>query len=275
MSLFESFILGLLQGLTEFLPVSSTAHLRVIPALLGWDDPGAAHSAVIHLGTLAAVVVYFRRQLADLIVAFVLFLTGKKSYSDSRVRLCWILVVGTIPVAVFGVIFQKQVETSLRSLWVVAGSLIVFALVLTIAEWYGKRLRFLEHLSLGDGLFIGMFQALALLPGASRSGVTLSAGLFAGLTRPDAARISFLLSVPAIGASGLFESFEFIKHGFHGSDVFELAAAVVAAAVSGYLAIGFLMRLLERHSTIGFIVYRIILGLLIVGLLLAGVVSPN
>jgi undecaprenyl-diphosphatase len=269
-TLFQSFILGLLQGLTEFLPVSSTAHLRVVPALLGWGDPGAALSAVIHLGTLAAVVVYFWRQLIEVAGAFVLFLAGRKPYTDKQVRLAWILVVGTIPVGVFGVIFQHQIETSLRSLWVVTGALVVFALVLAVAEWVGRRQKTIEKLSLSNGLFIGMAQALALVPGASRSGVTLSAGLLIGLNRPDAARVSFLLSVPAIAASGLFEFIGFIKHGVGESNLAELFVGTLTAGVSGYLAIGFLMRLLQKHSTFGFIVYRILLGTLLTGLLLDG-----
>jgi undecaprenyl-diphosphatase len=273
-SVFQSFILGLLQGLTEFLPISSTAHLRVVPALLGWGDPGAALSAVIHLGTLAAVVVYFWRQLVAVAGAFFLFLAGKKPYSDNQVRLAWILVVGTIPVAVFGVIFQNQIETSLRSLWVVTASLVFFALVLAAAEWLGRRQITIDHLGLGDGLFIGTCQALALLPGASRSGVTLSAGLLVGLTRPEAARVSFLLSVPAIAAGGLFELFGFVKHGLGENNVAELLVGTLTAGVSGYLAIAFLMRLLERHSTLGFILYRILLGAVIVGLLVAGFLTP-
>ncbi len=274
MGFLQSFILGLVQGLTEFLPVSSTAHLRIVPALLGWGDPGAALSAVVHLGTLAAVVVYFWRQLVDLVGAFFLFLAGKKPYADSEVRLAWILVVGTIPVGVFGVIFQNQIETSLRSLWVVTGAVVIFALVLAVAEWVGRRQRTLDDLGLRDGLFIGILQALALLPGASRSGVTLSAGLFIGLNRPDAARVSFLLSVPAIAASGLFELLGLIKHGFGETNGAELLLGILTAGVSGYLAIGFLMRLLQKRSTLGFVVYRILLGAVVAGLLLGGFLIP-
>lgn len=274
MGLLETFVLGLLQGLTEFLPVSSTAHLRVIPALLGWGDPGAAVSAVIHLGTLAAVVIYFWRQLVGLVGAFFLFLVGKKPYADPEARLAWILIVGTIPVGVFGVIFQNQIETSLRSLWVVTGALVVFALLLAVAELVGRRQKTLDQLGLGGGLFVGVFQALALLPGASRSGVTLSAGLLIGLNRPDAARISFLLSVPAIAASGLFELLGFIKHGLGGSNIAELFVGTLTATVSGYLAIGFLMRLLQRRSTLAFIAYRILLGALVAGLLINDVLTP-
>jgi undecaprenyl-diphosphatase len=273
-SLLQSLILGLLQGLTEFLPISSTAHLRVIPALLGWNDPGTVLSAVIHLGTLAAVVVYFWRQLVDLVGAFFLFLVGRKPYTDNRVRLAWILVVGTIPVGVFGLTFQKQIETNLRSLWVVTGALVFFALILAVAEWRGRRQRTLEQLTLRDGLLIGVAQALALVPGASRSGVTLSAGLLVGLVRPDAARVSFLLSVPAIAAGGLFELLGLIKHGFGENAPSELLLGTLAAAVSGYLAIGFLMRLVQTHSTLGFVVYRTVLGAVVAGLLLAGFLMP-
>jgi undecaprenyl-diphosphatase len=175
---------------------------------------------------------------------------------------------------VFGVIFQNQIETSLRSLWVVTGALVVFALVLAVAEWVGRRQRTLDQLKLGGGLFIGMFQALALLPGASRSGVTFSAGLLIGLNRPDAARVSFLLSVPAIAASGLFELLGFIKHGLGESNLAELLVGTLTAGMSGYLAIGFLMRLLQKRSTLGFVVYRIFLGAVVVGLLLGGFLTP-
>jgi undecaprenyl-diphosphatase len=223
---------------------------------------------------LAAVVFYFWRQLFDIIGAFFLFIAGKKPYRDSEVRLAWILVVGTIPVGVFGVIFQNQIETSLRSLWVVTGAVVVFALVLAVAEWVGRRQRTLDDLGLRDGLFIGMLQALALLPGASRSGVTLSAGLFVGLNRSDAARVSFLLSVPAIAASGLFELLGLIKHGFGETNRAELLLGILTAGVSGYLAIGFLMRLLQKRSTLGFVVYRILLGAVVAGLLLGGFLMP-
>ncbi len=270
---FQSIVLGLVQGLTEYLPISSTAHLRVIPALVGWPDPGAAYSAVVQLGTLLAVLVYFWSDLLRIAAAFFRGIARRQPFAEQDARLAWMIVVGTIPVGVAGLLFQDVIKTGLRSLWVVSGALAGLAILLGLAEWLGKRQRTMDRLGWTGGLLIGLAQALALIPGASRSGVTITAGLFVGLNRADAARFSFLLSVPAIAASGLYELLDLAKHSPGGIPWLEVGLGTVVAAVSGYAAIAFLLRFLQRRSTLVFIVYRLALGGLIAALLASGVLT--
>lgn len=270
MDILQSIVLGLIQGLSEFLPISSTAHLRVVPALLGWSDPGAAFSAVVQLGTLAAVLVYFFKDLLGMAVAWGRGLLRRRPFAEPQARLAWILIIGTVPIGVIGLMFQDAIETTLRSLWVVALALIGLALLLMAAEFAGRRQRSMEQVGWWDGLLIGLVQALALIPGASRSGVTITAGLFAGLNRADAARFSFLLSVPAVAASGLYELAALAKSGVGQVDWLSVLLATGVAGLSGYLAIAGLIRFLQRRSTWVFIVYRILLGGAIIGLLLGG-----
>ncbi len=267
----QSIVLGLVQGLTEYLPISSTAHLRVVPALLGWPDPGAAYSAVVQLGTLLAVLVYFYRDLWALAAAFFGGLRQGRPFAAPQARLAWIILLGTVPVGVFGLVFQHAIETRLRSLWVVAAALVALALVLAVAEWLGRRHKRMEQLGWAGGLLIGLAQALALIPGASRSGVTITAGLLVGLERTDAARFSFLLGVPAIAASGLYELWSLAESSPTGVPWLAVGLGTAMAAVSGYAAIAFLVRYLQRRSTLVFIVYRVALGAGIAGLLLGGV----
>lgn len=271
---FQSIVLGLVQGLTEYLPISSTAHLRVVPALIGWHDPGAAFSAVVQLGTLLAVLVYFFRDLWQMAVAFFHGLFIARPFDDVKSRMAWVILIGTIPVGVIGLVFKDTIETELRSLWVVAGALVVLALVLWVAEKMGKRYMKMTQMGWGGGLLIGLAQALALIPGASRSGVTITAGLFVGLTREDAARFSFLLGVPAIAASGLYELWSLAKTSPHGVPWLSVGLGTAVAAVSGYFAIAFLIRFLQRHSTAVFIGYRIVLGISIAVLILTGLLVP-
>ncbi len=272
----KDILLGLVQGLTEFLPISSTAHLRVVPALLGWQDPGAAYSAVVQLGTLAAVLVYFFSDLWAMTKAWALGLVSGRPFAERDARLAWILIVGTLPVGVLGLLFQDLIETSLRSLWVVGAALIALALLLALAEAMGKRSRDQSEIGWLDGLWIGAAQALALIPGASRSGVTITAGLFLGLKRADAARFSFLLSVPAVAASGLYELWALIQAGAFAQgtiSVPSLLLATLTAGVSGYLAIAGLIRFLQSRSTAVFILYRILLGASIFALVATGVLA--
>ncbi len=271
---FQSIVLGLVQGLTEYLPISSTAHLRVVPALLGWQDPGAAFSAVVQLGTLLAVLIYFYRDLWEMAMAFFRGLAKGKPLEDIKSRMAWMILLGTIPVAVIGLVFKDAIETSMRSLWVVAGALMALALVLWIAEKVGKRYMKMTQMGLGGGLLIGLAQALALIPGASRSGVTITAGLFVGLTREDAARFSFLLGVPAIAASGLYELWSIARTNPHGVPWLSVGLGTAVAAVSGYLSIALLIRFLQKHSTAVFIGYRIVLGLAIATLIVSGILTP-
>jgi undecaprenyl-diphosphatase len=266
MTLLEAIVLGIVQGLTEFLPISSTAHLRIVPALLGWDDPGAAFTAITQIGTLVAVFVYFRRDIASLGRAFVLSLIHMRPFENDDARMAWWIMFGTIPIGVFGLLFKDVIETDFRSLHIIAGSLIVLALLLAGAEWYGKRRRGISSMRLWDTQFIGFAQALALIPGASRSGTTITAGLFLHLKREDAARFSFLLSIPAITLSGLYQLYQ-LRDQLAGDLGIALVVAVAVSGVVGYLAIAFLLQYLRTHSTMLFIVYRIALGSLILILL--------
>jgi len=269
-SLIEEIVLGVTQGLTEFLPISSTAHLRIVPAFLGWDDPGAAWTAVVQLGTMAAVLIYFRDDLLKIARAWLGSLRDPALRGSLDARLGWYLVIGTIPIAIFGFIFRDQIETGGRNLYLIGSTLIVFGFVLLAAERVGSKSRRLEDLTNRDGVTIGLAQALALVPGVSRSGATLSAGLFEGLDRLNAARFSFLLSVPAVVLSGLFE----LRHaGTAGGTVVGLVVATLLAFVVGYVSIAFLLRYLTSHSTIVFVVYRVILGALVLVLVASGAIS--
>ncbi len=267
----EAIVLGIVQGLTEFLPISSTAHLRIVPAFLGWEDPGAAFTAVTQLGTMAAVLLYFRADLSRIA------LTWSKSLRDSSLRgtldarLGWYIGLGTIPIALFGVAFKDQIESGARSLYLMGTTLIVFGLILLAAERAGRRERGVESIGARDGAIIGFAQALALVPGVSRSGATISAGLFLGLDRAAAARYSFLLSVPAVVLSGLFELRDVGGEG--SASVPTTALATLLAFVVGYASIAFLLRFLVNHSTGVFVGYRLALGALVLVLTAAGLIA--
>jgi len=271
MSTLEAIVLGIVQGLTEFLPISSTGHLRIVPAFFGWDDPGAAFTAVTQLGTLAAVLTYFRHDLWRIAIAFVRSLRDPEIRRTTDARLGWYILVGTIPIGIFGLAFQNQIEGEARSLSLVGTTLIVLGLILLLAERVGKRERGLDDLTMRDGIAIGFAQALALVPGVSRSGATLTAGLFLNLDRAAAARYSFLLSVPAVVLSGLFELKDIGGEGAVGAA--PTAIATVLAFVSGYAAIAFLLRFLVTHSTLVFVVYRVVLGTLVLSLVGAGAID--
>ena len=263
MTWFQALVLGVVQGLTEFLPISSTAHLRVVPHFLGWEDPGTAFSAVIQLGTLVAVFIYFAADIKRLTLAALAGLQHRNLNYSPDTRLAWSIVPGTIPIAVLGLSFKDFIETEARSLTLIASTLIVLALLLLLAERLGRQKRSMEELGFWDIQFIGLCQALALIPGCSRSGSTIMGGLFIGLERGAAARFSFLLWLPAIGASGVLEFFELLHMGMESGHLFNLGIGIAAAAVSGYLSIGFLLRFLQRHRTDPFSLYRILLGALI------------
>jgi undecaprenyl-diphosphatase len=282
MTLWQAIVLGLIQGLTEFLPISSTAHLRVVPALLGWPDFGAAFTAVIQIGTLVAVLLYFRTDIARLVLAVLGDLKARRFCSTPDSRLAWMIAAGTVPVVVCGLAFKKQIKEDFRSLYVISYAAIGLALLLAAAEglhhWRARRGRpgrELERITWADALLVGLFQAVALIPGASRSGVTITGGLFAGLSRSTAARFSFLLSLPSVFAAGVYEFWE-ERHELlsSGSDALNLLAASVVAGVVGYASIAFLLGYLKRHSTVVFIVYRIILGAALLALLARGTLTP-
>jgi undecaprenyl-diphosphatase len=272
-SVFEAIVLGITQGLTEFLPISSTAHLRIVPAFAGWEDPGAAFTAIVQLGTMVAVLLYFREDLLRIARAWLRSLRDRSVRQTLDARLGWYILLGTIPIGIFGLIFKDQIENGARDLYLISIALIVFGLVLLAAEEVGTKDRSIEDLNRRDGIFIGLWQALALIPGVSRSGSTISAGLFRGLDRPSAARYSFLLSVPAVVLSGVFE----LKSVIDGSEHTDVGAgaliiATVLAFVVGYWSIAFLLRWIAHHSTIVFVVYRVALGALVLALTASGVI---
>ncbi len=274
MSLLEAVVLGLVQGLTEFLPISSTAHLRLTPLLFGWSDPGAAYSAVIQLGTVLAVILYFWRDLLRLTQAFVSGLLSGKPFATFDSRLAWYVGLGTLPIALLGLLFKKSIETSLRSLYVIAAAMILLAIVLFFVERFASHRRALTEMTAKDATVVGLCQALALIPGSSRSGTTLTAGLALGLRREDAARYSFLLSIPSTAAAGLFE----LKHLLEAPNRPSVAVMVVGTAVafaSGMAAIAGLLRFLRSRTTLVFVVYRLALGALLLVLLGLGVLSPR
>ena len=271
MSTLEAIVLGIVQGLTEFLPISSTGHLRIVPAFAGWDDPGAAFTAVTQLGTLAAVLLYFRNDLWRIAVAFLRGLRDPVIRRTIDSRLGWYIVIGTIPISIFGFVFSDQIEEEARSLRLIGTTLIVLGLLLLVAERAGKRERGIDDLTLKDGIVIGFAQAAALVPGVSRSGATLTAGLFLNLERAAAARYSFLLSVPAVVLSGLYELQDIGGEGAVGA--VPTAIATLLAFVSGYAAIAFLLRFLATNSTLVFVVYRVALGALVLALVSGGAID--
>ena len=268
---FQAIVLGIVQGLTEFLPVSSTAHLRIVPAFAGWDDPGSAFTAVVQLGTMAAVLIYFRDDLWRIAKTWFLSLRDPSLRGELDARMGWYIILGTIPIAILGLAFKDQIENEFRTLELVGSALILFSFVMLWAEAVSRRDRELSQLTRRDGFLIGCAQALALVPGVSRSGATISAGLFLNFDRTAAARYSFLLSVPAVVLSGLFELRHVGEGG--GASAGATALATVLAFVVGYLSIAFLLRYLTTHTTLVFVVYRVVLGAVVLSLVAAGAIS--
>jgi undecaprenyl-diphosphatase len=273
-SVFEAIVLGITQGLTEFLPISSTAHLRIVPAFAGWEDPGAAFTAIVQLGTMLAVLLYFREDLLQIARTWLRSLRDRSLRSTLDARLGWYILLGTIPIGIFGLVFKDQIENGARDLYVIGTALIVLGFALLAAEKVGTREREIEQINARDGFAIGFAQALALIPGVSRSGATITAGLFRGFDRPAAARFSFLLSIPAVVLSGLLELGSILS-GEEGQHVglFQLALATALAFIVGYASIAFLLRYLERHSTIVFVIYRVALGSLVLILVSSGAIK--
>ncbi|MCH8171669.1 MAG: undecaprenyl-diphosphatase UppP [Bacteroidetes bacterium] len=275
MNIIEAIFLGIIQGLTEFLPISSTGHLTItgkIMNLISTENPHhwTAFIAVIQLGTLTAVLLYFRNEIISIIKDFFrdnLFEKKKYSLQNSNSKLGWLIIIGSIPVAVIGLFFKDFIEGSFtKELHVIAISLIVFAIILAISEKTANFKKDIDKLNIKDSLIIGFSQAFALIPGSSRSGTTITGGLFMGLNREAAARFSFLLSIPAVFASGLLEFYESLKY-LDVSIGINLLISTIVSGISGYLAIGFLLRYLKKNSTFVFVYYRIAAGCLILILL--------
>jgi undecaprenyl-diphosphatase len=266
MDVLQAIVLGIVQGLTEFLPVSSSGHLRIVPAFFGWEDPGTAFTAVTQIGTMLAVLVYFRQDLLRIGTTWFASLRDPALRTDIDARMGWYILLGTIPISIFGLAFSNQIEDGARDLYLIGTMLIVFSFVMLAAERFGKREREIETLTRRDGIVIGCAQAIALIPGVSRSGATISAGLFLGLARPAAARYSFLLSIPAVVLSGLFELKNIGDGG--GAGASSTLIATVLAFVVGYASIAFLLKFLVRHSISVFVLYRLVIGVAV--LVLAG-----
>jgi undecaprenyl-diphosphatase len=271
MDALQAIVLGIVQGLTEFLPVSSTAHLRIVPAFAGWEDPGAAFTAVVQLGTMAAVLIYFRDDLWKIFKAWLAGVRDPALRTTLESRLGWYLIIGTIPIGILGLAFKNVIEDQARSLYIIGLTLIFAGLVLAWAERAGRKEREIKNLTSRDGWIIGLAQAAALVPGVSRSGATISAGLFLGLERGAAARYSFLLSVPAVVLSGLFE-LRHVGEGRHASFGPTLVATVLAFIV-GYISIAWMLRFLIRHTVDAFVIYRLGMGAIVFALVAAGAIS--
>lgn len=269
----EALILGLVQGLTEFLPISSSAHLRILGELLpGAQDPGAAFTAITQIGTEAAVVVFFWRDIVRIISHWFGSFTGRVPRNDPDARMGWLIIVGSIPIVALGIAFRDEIETTFRSLWIVATMLIVFGIILGLADWAGRKTRTLEQLNVPHGILFGVAQALALIPGVSRSGGTISMGLFLGYERAAAARYAFLLAIPAVFGSGFYQLFKSIgEPSVYG--LVETGAATLVAFVVGLLVIAFFMNYISKRSFLPFVIYRILLGGLLLVLLGTGVLS--
>jgi undecaprenyl-diphosphatase len=272
----EAVVLGVVQGLTEFLPISSSAHLRLVGELFGWDDPGAAFTAITQIGTEAAVLLFFRHDIARIIVAWLGSLAGRRK-GDPDARMGWLIIVGSLPIVVLGLLFQDDIETTLRDLRIVATALIVFSLILFWADRVGAKQRELKDLTVPHGIGFGFAQAMALIPGVSRSGGTITAGLFLGYSRSAAARYSFLLAVPAVLGSGFFQAYEALTGDVAGQGVSwgpTILATVIAFGV-GLTVIAWLLRYLDRGSFTPFVVYRVLLGVLVLALVQTGVLDPT
>ena len=282
MDIIQAIVLGIIQGLTEFLPISSTAHLRIIPALLGWNDPGAAFTAVIQFGTLVAVFIYFWKDISSITSSVIKSILTKNIFYNRDAVLGWMIAVGTIPIVFFGLVFKKNIETNLRSLYVISASMIILAIVLMIAEAFVKRRtalnlkqKSLDDVSWKEVILIGLAQAVALIPGSSRSGTTITGGLFVGLNRETAARFSFLLSLPSVFAAGVLELVK-ERHELFSSNIGigNIVIATVVSGIVGYVSIAFLLSYLKSHTTYLFIIYRIIVGIALLYLLNVGILSP-
>ncbi len=273
MSWFEVVVLGLVQGLTEFLPISSSAHLRIVSEVFFGRDAGAAFTAVTQLGTEAAVLLYFARDIGRLATGWLRGLTDRGARAEPEYRLAWLVILGTLPIGVLGFVFEDRIQTAARNLWLIAATLVGFGILLGLAERVGRQKVDLERMTVRQGLALGLAQAMALIPGVSRSGGTITAGLFLGLTRQAAVRFSFLLAIPAVVASGIFQLPDVLTPG--GPSVAQMVVATAIAFGVGYAAIAWLLRYVEHHSVYVFVWYRIALGVLLFAALGAGWISAT
>ena len=286
MSFIEAVVLGLVQGLTEFLPISSSAHVRVVGELMApGEDPGAAFTAIIQLGTETAVLIYFWKDITRIIGRWFKALAGRIPHSDPDVRMGWLVILGSIPIGVLGLLFESQIDYSLRNLYITATMLILFGVLLGFADRFAPQRKQLDQLSVRDGILFGLAQELALIPGVSRSGGTITAGLLMGYTRKAAARYAFLLAIPAVFASGLYKAAKEVPVLFTAEgravaaaagepSLLAIAVSTAVAFVVGFAVIVWFMRIIENHSYLMFVVYRVVAGLLLLAMLWFGAVDP-
>lgn len=276
MSWWQTIVLAVLQGLTEFLPVSSSGHLAIASRVFFSGDAGASFTAVTQLGTEAAVLIYFAKDIWRILVAWFSGLTDA-ARRTADYWLGWWVIIGTIPICVLGLLFKDQIRSGARNLWVIATAMIVFSAVIALAEYVGRQTRDVEQLTWKDSVIVGLAQCLALVPGVSRSGATISAGLFLGMNRELAARFGFLLAIPAVLASGLFslpDAFKPVTEGMSATGA-QLAVAIAIAFVVGYAAVSWFLKFLVRHSMYWFVGYRVVLGVTVLALLGTGVVAAQ
>lgn len=276
MSWLQVIVLSIVQGLTEFLPVSSSGHLAITSRVFFDDDAGASFTAVTQLGTEFAVLIYFAKDIVRIVTAWFLGLRTPER-RDADYRLGWFVIIGTIPIGVFGLLFKDEIRTGARNLWLVASALIAFSVVIAAAEYFGRQVRRVEQLAWRDSVIVGLAQCLALMPGVSRSGATISAGLFLGLKREVAARFGFLLAIPAVLASGLFslpDAFHPVGEGMSATGP-QLIVATAIAFVVGFAAIAWFLKFLVSHSMYWFVGYRVVLGVVVLALLGTGVVAAQ
>lgn len=270
----KAVVLGIIQGLTEFLPISSSAHLRIYPELFGWNDPGAAFTAVVQIGTELAVLLYFRKDIWRIASCWLRSLVKAELRGHMDARMGWFIILGSIPIGILGFAFKDTIETQFRNLWLIATTLVVFGLLLGLADRLGRSERTLKQLTFRDAVLMGFAQALALIPGVSRSGATLSMGRILGYDREAATRYAFLLAIPAVVAAGLFQLQEIPG----GENEYGWAPTITATVVSflvGYAAIAWLLRFVTTRSYTPFVVYRVVLGLVVFALLGAGVLNAQ
>ncbi|SDY98828.1 undecaprenyl-diphosphatase [Micromonospora pattaloongensis] len=274
----EAIVLGIVQGLTEFLPVSSSAHLRITSALFFEHDAGASFTAVTQLGTEAAVLLYFAKDIWRIAKTWIVGIWDRSVRSSPDYRMGWYVIVGSIPIGILGLLFKDAIRGAARNLWITATVLIVFAFILAFAEYWGRQTRTLPRLNMRDSVVMGFAQAMALIPGVSRSGGTLTAGLLLNLTREAAARFSFLLAIPAVVMSGVFSLPDVFAPGEDGTSVPSGPQMVVATVIAfgvGYAAIAWLLRYVAHHSLYAFVLYRVALGSLVMALLMTGTISAT
>ena len=276
MSWLQVVVLSVVQGLTEFLPVSSSGHLAIVSRLFFADDAGASFTAVTQLGTEVAVLLYFARDITRIVKAWFAGLFNAAA-RNADYRLGWYVIIGTIPIGVLGLLFKDEIRTGARNLWVIAIALVVFSAVIAAAEYFGRQTRHVEQLTWRDSVIVGLAQCLALVPGVSRSGATISAGLFLGQDRELAARFGFLLAIPAVFASGLFslpDAFHPVGEGMSASGP-QLLVATLIAFVIGFAAVAWFLQFLVRHSMYWFVAYRVVVGAVVLALLGTGVVAAT